>query len=607
MSDKKRTWKFWSSRIILALLLAGAVWLVNLIWFRPVNIRNFYDKVFVKYALSSPELITQLGIPVLYNLTKDRLDDVSDTRLRKDFLQRKKDYNTLLSYDLSSQSQANHLNTEILGSYLKGVVDGEAFFYHGYPVNQFEGIQSSLPSLITSRHKLRNRSDIKAYIARLEGFETKFDQVLEGLKIREQKGIIPPKFVIARVIDEMKGFIGPGAMNNILFTNFRDKTAGIEGLSEKEISDYNDRVAHTIETSVFSSYRKLIDYNEMLYTKATTDDGVWKLPDGEAYYRYLLKLYTTTDISPEDVYQTGLKEVDRIEKEMWSILRNEGYSDTTRNVGEIIQDLSREERFLFPENDSGKILLMAEYQRIIDEAESNLDQFFDIRPKASLTVERVPVFAEAGAAKGTCMPPSMDGSSGGVFLVNLRKVREHPKFTMKTLAYHEGIPGHHFQGGIQMELKGLPVFRTVVPFTAFSEGWALYAEQLAYEMGFYKNDPFGNLGRLQAEMWRACRLVTDAGIHYKKWTREEAIKFMVDHTGLSESEIITEVERYIVMPGQACAYKIGMMKILELREKAKLKLGSKFDLREFHRVVLENGDVPLDVLTVNVENYINSK
>jgi len=604
MADKKRTWKFWCSGAILTLLLAGGIWLINLIWFRPFNIRHFYDKVFVNYALQSPELITQLGIPVLYNVTKDRLDDVSDARLWKDFQLRKKDYATLLSYDFASQSPANKLNTKILGSYLKGGIDGEAFFYHGYPVNQFEGIQSSLPTLITSRHKLRNPGDIKAYIARLEGFESKFDQVLEGLKIREQKGIIPPKFVIARVLEEMKGFIGTGAEKNILFTNFRDKISGIEGLSEKEKSEYTDLVAHTIETSVFNAYQKLIDYHEILYTKATTDDGVWKLPDGEAFYRYLLKLYTTTDLSPEEVYQIGLKEVDRIEKEMWSILKNEGCSDTTRIIGEIIQGLSKEERFLFPDNDSGKIMLLAEYQRIIDDAANNLNPAFNIRPKASLTVERVPVFAEAGAAKGTCMPPAMDGSKGGVFLVNLRNVSEHPRYTMKTLAYHEGIPGHHFQGSIQMELKGLPVFRTVVPFTAFSEGWALYAEQLAFEMDFYKNDPFGNLGRLQAEMWRACRLVTDAGIHYKKWTREEAIKYMIDHTGLSESEVITEVERYIVMPGQACAYKIGMMKILELREKAKQQLGASFDLREFHRVVLENGDVPLDVLEANVEEYI---
>jgi uncharacterized protein (DUF885 family) len=607
MAKKKRSWKFWVSRTLLAFLLIGSVWLTNLIWFRPFNIGHFYDKVFVKYTLKRPLLITQLGIPVLYDLTKDELDDFSDARLWKDFEASKKDYATLLSYDFERQSPANQLNTKILSAYMKSGIDGESFFYHGYPVNQFEGMQSYIPTLLTSKHKLRNKSDIKAYIARLEGFETLFNQLLEGLKISEQKNIIPPKFVIEKVLDQMKSFVDNGVENNILFTNFQDKIVSIEGLSDEEKSVYTEKVAKAVQTFVFKAYQKLIDYFDILYTKATTDDGVWKLPDGDAYYRYLLKTYTTTDLGPEEIFQLGLNEVDRIEKEMWTILKNEGYTDTTRTIGEIIQGLSKEERFLFPENDSGRAMVLAVYQRILDEADKSLEPAFDIRHKASLTVERVPEFQEKGAPKGRCVIASMDGSKGGVFLTNLRTVSEHPKYSMKTLAYHEGIPGHHFQLSIAMELKGLPVFRSVVPFTAYLEGWALYAEQLAFELGFYENDPFGNLGRLQAEMWRACRLVLDTGIHYKKWTREEAIKYMVDHTGLSETEVITEVERYIVLPGQACAYKIGMIKILELRERAKQALGEKFDLREFHRVILENGAVPLDVLAEIVENYVNTK
>jgi uncharacterized protein (DUF885 family) len=405
----------------------------------------------------------------------------------------------------------------------------------------------------------------------------------------------------------MNGFVDAGVENNILYTNFRDKVAKINKLSEEQKTAYTKLAAQTIETSVFNAYKKLISYHEMLYTKATTDDGVWKLPDGDNYYRYLLKSYTTTSLSPDEVYHLGLKEVDRIEKEMWTILKNEAYTDTSKTIGEIIQGLNLEERFLFPENDSGRAMVLAEYQRILDEADKGLAPAFNIRPKALLSVERVPEFMETGAPKGQCISPSMDGSKGGVFLTNLRKVSEHPKYSMKTLAYHEGIPGHHFQGSIAMEITGLPVFRTVVPFTAYVEGWALYTEQLAYELGFYDNDPFGNLGRLQAEMWRACRLVVDTGIHYKKWTREEAIKYMMDHTGLNENEVVTEVERYIVLPGQACSYKIGMIKILELREKAKQELGPKFDLREFHKVILENGAVPLDILAENVENYIHTK
>ncbi|HOY12496.1 MAG TPA: DUF885 domain-containing protein [Saprospiraceae bacterium] len=607
MIKKKRTWKFWIFRTLLVLFLIGAVWLINLIWFRPLNIRHFYDRTFVLFALKSPETVTQLGIPVLYDWTKDKWDDVSDAKLRENFKQTKKDYETLMSYDFDGQSPENQLNTKILRSFMKSAVDGEPFFYHDYPLNQLQGIQSGVPNLLTNSHQLEDKSDIKAYITRLKSIGIKFDQVLEGLRIREEKGIIPPKFVIKRVIDEMTGFIGGGVEKNVLYTNFTEKLGKIDGLSDEQKSEFTQQVADAITKAVIPAYQKLINYQEALYEKATTDDGVWKLPNGDAFYRHQLKISTTTDLSPEEVHQIGLKEVNRIEKEMWAILQNEGYTDTTKTIGFMVDSLSREERFLYPESDSGKTMLLAEYKRIIDEANAKLDKAFDIRPKASISVERVPEFQEKGEAKGRYTLPAMDGSRGGVFWANVRKVSEHPKFTMKTLAYHEGVPGHHFQLGIQTELKGLPIFRTVVPFTAYGEGWALYSEQLAYELGFYDNDPFGNLGRLQAEMFRACRLVVDTGIHSKKWTREQAIKYMVDYTGNSESEATTEIERYIVWPGQACAYKIGMMKILELRAKAKETLGVKFDLQAFHRVVLESGSVPLDVLEENIMAYLKQK
>ena len=612
MTTTKRSWKFWVSRALLLVLLIGSVWLTNLIWFKPFIIRQFYGREFIKLALSSPETVTYLGIPVLYDLTKDEWDDASDAHLWSDFQRLKKSYATLQDYDFESQSDANKLNTKILGWYLKNGLDREPFFYHDYPLNQMGGVQSSMPNLLVASHKLLSKGDITAYIARLSGFETKFNQVLEGLKLREQKGISAPKFVIKRVLDEMKGFISGGVNKNILYTNFDEKIAKIDGLSTEEKASYSKQVADKIQTSVFGAYRKLIEYNEGLYAKATTDDGVWKLPNGDAYYRYQLRTNTTTDLSQEEVHQIGLREVSRIKKEMWAILTSEGYTDKTKSIGPIIQGLSKEERFLFPETPEGKNRVLAEYARIINVASKELDAAFDIRPKASLTVERTPAFKEAGEARGRYNLPAMDGSKGGVFVANLRKVSEHPKYGMKTLAYHEGIPGHHFQLGIQTELNrtaepGLPIFRIIIPFTAYVEGWALYSEQLAYELGFYKNDPFGNLGRLQAEMFRAVRLVVDTGIHYKRWPREQAIDYMTVNTGITDGEVVSEIERYIVWPGQACAYKIGMMKILALREKAKQALGSKFDLKQFHRVVLMNGAVPLSILEENIDTYIQQK
>ena len=617
---KKRTWKFWVLRTLLFFFVTGALWLTNLIWFKPFNIAHFYDKLFIELALDSPQLTTSMGIPVIYDWYKDDLDDISDKKQWESFNKMKEDYETLMSYDFESQSEENKLNTKILGFYLEGLKEGEPFFYHGYPVNQLAGVQNNLPSFMINSHKLRNKSDAEAYIARLSKFDTKFEQLIENLKIRESKGIIPPKFVIVRVLDEMNGFIGvknagtdtiqdsnailSPVKSNILFTNFESKIDKLDNLSQEQKDNYKKQLEEEIGTTVFGAYQNLINFFEHLNEKATTDDGVWKLPNGNAYYRYQLKLNTTTDLDSKEVHQIGLSEVARIKNEMKNILLAEGYTDTTKTLGAIIQELNKEERFLFADNDDGRQMILDKYDRILAEISAGLGDAFDIRPKAGIEVLREPMFREEGRSKAHYGRPSMDGSREGVFFVNLRNVGEHPTFGMKTLAYHEGIPGHHFQIAIQMELQGVPIFRTVIPFVAYGEGWALYAEQLAWELGFYNNDPFGNLGRLQAEMWRSVRLVVDTGIHYKKWTREEAIDYMVLNTGLTTTEVTTEIERYIVNPGQACAYKIGMMKILELRERAKRKLGNQFDLKEFHNAVLKNGAVPLDILDEIIEEYI---
>ncbi len=405
-------------------------------------------------------------------------------------------------------------------------------------------------------------------VARLSKFDIRFGQVLEGLKIREEEGVVPPKFVIQRVLDEMKGFTGqkvsdeinlevdPGPIrSNILYSNFETKVAEIKDLSDEEKEVFKQQVEEQIRTTVFGAYQSLIDYFEDLYSRATANDGVWKFPEGEGFYHYQLKQNTTTDLRPDEVHQIGLSEVTRIKKEMWDILSSEGYTDTTKTLGEVIQGLNKEERFLFPNNNDGREMVLEEYRRILDEISGGMDDAFDVRPKAGLEVKRVPEFKEEGSAGAYYNPPAMDSSRGGLFYANLRNVHESVKYGMKTLTYHEGIPGHHFQIAIQSELKGVPIFRTIGLFTAFTEGWALYAERLAWELGFYDNDPFGNLGRLQAEIFRAVRLVVDTGIHSKKWTREEAIAYMVANTGMTTTEVTTEIERYIVMPGQACAYK----------------------------------------------------
>jgi uncharacterized protein (DUF885 family) len=621
---KKRAWKFWTGRTLLTLVILGGLWLTNLIWFKPFNINHFYEKVFVELVLDSPEITTQLGIPIVYDWTKDELDDISDTKKWEKFNQAKENYETLLSYDFDSQSPEKQLNTKILkyymevGYYLDIGLQGEQFLYHDYPVKQVDGLQSQLPSLLESYHKLKSESDIKAYISRLSKFDTKFSQLIESLKIRESKGIIAPKFINAIVLDEMKVFIGQqkdslansnvdissAVTSNILYVNFETKVDAIADISQEQKAAYKRQVEEAIEQTVFPAYQSLIDFMEKLNLSATDDAGAWKLPDGDKYYRFMLKVNTSTDLNPEELYNLGLSEVARIKEEMNTILEAEGYADSTKTIGEIVQKLNKEERFLYPDNDAGREMIIAEYNSILEEVKEGLGEAFDMTPKAGLEVKRVPPFKEEGTPFAYYEGPALDGSKGGVFFTNLRSPKDIVKFGMKTLAYHEGIPGHHFQIAIQNELKGLPTFRTVIPFTAYMEGWALYTEQLAWELGFYENDPFGNLGRLQAEMFRAVRLVVDVGMHYKKWTREEAIGFMIANTGIPTNEVISEINRYVVIPGQACAYKVGMMKILELREKAKQELGSRFDLKEFHNAVLQNGAVPLDILEEIINDYI---
>jgi uncharacterized protein (DUF885 family) len=601
MTKKQRTpfqkFKRISLRILLVLFLGFSVFVVNLIWFKPFFIDHYYTKVFAQFALNNPETISSLGLPVpkwLYHYSDD-LNDASDKAKKEDQARVRGYLTTLRSYSRSSQSESQLLSTDILDYFLDNIVKGQKFAYHDYPVNQMGGIQSGLPSFMESSHRIANLSDAKDYNVRLSKFTTKFDQVLEGLKIRENKKILPPRFVVDRVLTEMKEFSGQQVQKNMLYVNMQQKLKKVDASDEDKQAILKE-TQQQIEKAVYPAYKKLIAYFTQLRPKTTTDDGVWKLPNGKAYYAYLLRNHTTVDISPEEVFQLGKKEVERITAEMKQILDSLGHKDSTKTPQDFLQDFNKEKRFLYANTDQGRQKAIDEYQRLIDHIDKNMGQIFDIRPKAKVQVKRIPKFKEKTAPGAYYETPARDGSRPGVFYANLRDMNEIVKYGMPTLAYHEAVPGHHFQLAIQGELKGLPMFRTVIPFTAYAEGWALYAERLAKEYGFYKNDPYGDLGRLQAEIFRAVRLVVDAGIHYKRWTRAQAIDYMVKNTGMTKSEVVSEIERYIVIPGQACAYKIGQLKILELRAKAKKALGDKFDIKKFHNVILKNGAVPLSIL-----------
>ena len=586
-----------------AIVLVIAALGVNAFYFRPFSIRVFYETAFVKFMFHDPEGLSYMRIlePLGFTFHNNDLTDISPAATELNNRLIEENYHTLQKYDRSKLSEADALSYDILLWYLQNQMDGLKYTWHGYPVNQMFGVQSALPRFMANIHHIGSAGDARDYIERLSKFDEKFDQLLEDLKLREGKKIVPPRFTIERVLDEMRGFRAQPAKENVLYTSLVERINKVEGLDEGTRDKLEQQTLAQIEGSVWPAYDRLIAYFEHLDQTVTTNHGVWMLPDGDKYYDYMLRQNTTTNLTADQIHELGLSEVARIQGEMDTILKAEGY--TGGSVAERMLKLNDEERFLYPDTDAGRAQILKDYASIIEEISAGMPKYFGRLPKSAIKVERVPVFSEQGSAGAYYQGPSRDGARPGVFYVKLRSVKEHPRWAMRTLAYHEGVPGHHFQVALQTELKGVPTFRNFLGFTAFSEGWGLYAERLAWEAG-YEKDPFSNLGRLRDELFRAVRLVVDTGIHRKRWSREQAIEYMMANTGNPESDVVAEVERYFVMPGQATAYKIGMLKILELRERAREKLGEKFDIRAFHDVIIGDGDMPLEILERKVDKWI---
>lgn len=600
----KKIVKWFGILLLSVIVIAGSF--ASYEWYsdKPIRFRSFVDREVLKMAFQSPETLTSLGFLESLGITghNAKLDDASLAKSDELYVKLKQVLNTLNSYDDASLSESDLLSKEIALYLLNFAQETEQFRFHDYPVNQLFGIQSAYPSFMEAQHQINNVDDVNNYLSRLMLIKTKFTQELEGIKLREEKGIIPPLFVIERVLEEMNGFVNTPIEENILYTSLAKKMTDSGNVTESEQTELLAKAKSNINKYVHPAYQLLIDYFTTLQSKATNDDGFWRLPNGEAAYAASLKFYTTTDYTPQYIHDVGLKEVNRIQSEIMTILAAQNY-DVTQGFTEAIESLAAQESFYYEDSDAGRAQILADYQTILDEIDAGLDSAFRIRPKAGMEVVRIPEFKEKTSPGAYYQQPAIDGSRPGRFFANLYDIKATPKYSMRTLAYHEGIPGHHFQIAVAMELEGLPLFRMFSPFTAYVEGWALYSEYLAWEMGF-QNDPFDNIGRLQAELFRAVRLVVDTGIHYKKWTREEAIHYMKLNTGMAQSDVVAEIERYIVMPAQATSYKVGMMKILDLREKAKKALGDKFDLRDFHDVVLKNGAVPLNLLERFIDKYI---
>ncbi|MEW6982629.1 DUF885 family protein [Colwelliaceae bacterium 6471] len=560
---------------------------------------KLFDEIFMEGVNRNPVYQTYLGIKTDY----DKWNDLSEANADKELAFTKKDLARLQAIDVSKLEGQTKLSYELFTQRLQQQIDDDKWRHYNYPVNQMRGVHSQIPALLINQHSIKDVKQANDYIARLHGVNTLLTQLIEQLKIRESKGIIPPKFVFAHVIRDsqnlLKGAPFDGEESSPLLADFTKKVNKLD-IEQAEKDALLSNASKALLTDFKLGYTNLIGYLTELENKADNRDGAWKFVDGEAFYNNALKRTTTTDLTSNEIHELGLREVARIQNEMKLIKEQVGFEGT---LPEFFNFMRNDKQFYYPGNEEGRARYLKEAIAAIDSMKAQLDRLFITKPKADLVVKRVEEFREKSAGKAFYQQPAPDGSRPGFYYANLYDMEAMPTYQLEALAFHEGIPGHHMQIALKQELENMPMFRKFGGYTAYSEGWGLYSELIPKEIGFYQ-DPYSDFGRLAMELWRACRLVVDTGIHEKKWTREQGIEYYVANTPNAKSDAVKMVERHIVMPSQATAYKIGMLKILELREKAKQKLGDKFDIREFHDVVLTSGAVPLNVLETMVNDYI---
>ena len=566
------------------------------------KVNEFLDKKFDEVVDRNPEMASSLGLKSNYGEWTDRSDEFAfkELAISKQVI----DY-IKTNFNLNELDAQTTLSVKMYEEDIKRNEEGLKWLHYNYEVSQMGGVHDDIPAFLVNVQKIDSVSDIFAYISRLKKLDKVFDQTIENLKKSEALGVIPPFFTFKYVTDDINGFISTcdkADESNVLLTDFKTKLEKLHINKDREV-ELEGQATYIIKTNVKASYQKLLDYWLKLEPKAKAkgSNGVWDLPKGKEFYTYMLQYHTTTNMTPDEVFNTGVKEVARIQNEMHAIMKKVNFkSDSLKDFYAFVLN---DPQFKYSNDDKGRAELLKDANTYIDSMRVKLPQLFGVLPKAPLVVMKVEKFREKSAAGAFYEDPAEDGSRPGRYYVNTYDMNNEPKYQMEALTYHEAIPGHHMQIAIAQELRGVPKFRRHEFFTSYVEGWALYAEKLGKEVGKYQ-DPYSDFGRLSMEVFRAARLVADVGIHYKHWTRQQAIDYFVKNTANAKGDIDNEIERYFIWPGQATGYKIGMDKILELREKAKKELGPKFDIRQFHDVVLTNGAVSLSTLKQLVDAYI---
>jgi uncharacterized protein (DUF885 family) len=604
----KRSWRIagWSLLALLAVLgYAG----YRIAWGKPFTINMLANRQALQFLMRNPELFTVVGLidGSVFDYHSGKLAPYTVRQRDEDYAQEARFLREVHEFDRARLARQDQITYDILLDQYGTALSFQRFDWLApdglYAISPMFGAEVELATFMQTTHVVKNDKTARNYVLRLEAMGDKLDAITAEMQRQAKLGVILPAALLERSLVVIHDTVAAPAEGNALVTTFVERMNQVGALDAARKQQLTDAAVAAVRTRVYPAYARMSAALEALRPQAASQSaGVGRLPDGAAYYGAMLRQMTTTDYSPDRVHALGLAEVARISAEMDTLLKAQGL--TSGSVGERMAALSKDRRFLLPNDDDGRRQALARYQRILDDMSAQLPKYFRTVPHTRLTVERMPLSQEKGTSGAYYQQAAMDGSRPGTFFANLRDLNETPTWSMNTLAYHEGVPGHHLQISTALGLKGLPLIREQTLYTAYAEGWALYAEEFAAEIGMYRNDPYGNLGRLQQELMRATRLVVDTGLHANGWSREQAIDYMVSTTGVAQGDVVSEVERYMALPGQACAYKVGELKILELREKSRAALGDRFDVKQFHAVVLENGGVPLTLLEQLVDEWI---
>ncbi|MFT4543568.1 MAG: hypothetical protein ACI9UR_002310 [Bacteroidia bacterium] len=580
--------------VIVGLLIIGTL-LAKFIWFKPFSINHFFERAYIEFLWEDPEALSQTGAlePFWFSDYKSELTDVSPSATRRLGEVGKANLELLKEYDRSGLRPEEQVSYDVLEWFLKTGVEGEDFLFHDYPVTHISGPHVDLPRFMRS-HPLDAKKDIENYIARLGAVDEKFGSLIDGLEERRQLGIVAPTFILKKAMLYCNSMVADSGVYTSFYSRFEKHVSAISLLNPKAKQAYLDACAQQINESVLPAYKRLEGYLIQLERSSLEIAGVWQLPKGDEYYAYCLKQNIGVNNSPDELYEIAKLEMSRIKDELQllsELTGGEAFSNSTQTFGK---------------DELGRTECLAFFVEHSNEINSHLDNYFSLQPSVKLTVLEVPERSSANRPLAFYIPPREHSATEGKLYVNTWRAENLTQHLAKSYAYHEGIPGHHLQKGIQADLKELPTFRRFLPFEAYTEGWAMYAEQLGHEMTGTE-DLFDRIGLLQSDLFRTARMMTDIGLHHKKWLREQAVDFMTENTTLTTDEAQEEVDRYIVWPGQGCSYKIGQLKFLELRELAQIELREGFDLKEFHDVLLNQGAMPLEVLETRVRAYIVRK